>query len=288
LSTSKAQLFLWTVVALFSYVSYDAARIGAGDRRIGVLDIPGNLIMAMGLSLGTATVAYAITARQVARGELTKTKAEGDNAVGGLVTDDKGDVDLQKAQMIAWTLIAVLAYLANLGREIHQITVHGIRATDSFPDIDNSLMILMGLGQGSYLGSKLILSGSPVLETISPASAGSGVLVTLSGKNLGTAGGSLRIDRADAGSEVMIKTWTDSSISFTIAPECRREGSHRISVVSNGKETNALDLEILRKPQIATIEAVHGRAREGHRIRRFGGDAGGGRQAGRGRLAVAG
>jgi hypothetical protein len=64
-STSKCQLFLWTLVALFSYASVYAARLGAGklvDANGSVkADIPANLLLAMGFSVTSAVAAKSIT-----------------------------------------------------------------------------------------------------------------------------------------------------------------------------------------------------------------------------------
>src|SRR5690349_22864686 len=74
-STSKCQFFLWTVVALFSYASMFAARLGhhllsisKGDITGNVIDLPSNLLLAMGLSVTTVLAAKGIVVNQQSSG----------------------------------------------------------------------------------------------------------------------------------------------------------------------------------------------------------------------------
>jgi len=101
-STSKLQFFLWTIVALFSYASIYAARIGA--RHLEPLDVPANLLLAMGFSATTAVAAKGITVSQI-NGGASRQPADNPD-LGDLVNDDGGAIDLTKVQMLGWTVIA--------------------------------------------------------------------------------------------------------------------------------------------------------------------------------------
>ena len=149
-STSKFQFWLWTTVVIFAYVALYAVKVKAGHFE-PITHIPQNVLIAMGMSVATATAAKGITASYVSSGRLTKTAvASGSAGLGAIFQDDTGFPELAKVQMIAWTLIAVATYLILLGARI--------RSGDfaRLPDIDTSLMVLMGLGQVGYLGKKAV------------------------------------------------------------------------------------------------------------------------------------
>jgi len=68
--------------------------------------------------------------------------------LGGLLLDDDGAPDLSKIQLVMWTFIGVVIYLAKVGHQFES----DVR---QLPDIDRTLMILMGLGHSAYLGKKI-------------------------------------------------------------------------------------------------------------------------------------
>jgi hypothetical protein len=72
-----------------------------------------------------------------------------------VLADDDGQPDIGKVQMIGFTFVAVGIFVATL---IHQLASTPV--TTTLPDIDSSLLVLMGISQGGYLGSKLFSGGS--------------------------------------------------------------------------------------------------------------------------------
>ncbi len=156
-STSKFQFCLWTAAVVFGYLAIFAAN-GWKPLTNGV---PQNLLIAMGISAATAVSAKAVTTTNLAKG---KTKPAYDAAAaraaapgaprtaattpGGVFQSDDGTPDLGKIQMVIWTLIAIGVFLS-------QVSVH-VKAPDGqLPDIERSLMILMGLGHSAYVGKKI-------------------------------------------------------------------------------------------------------------------------------------
>jgi hypothetical protein len=74
-----------------------------------------------------------------------------------LFKDSSGSPDLGKIQLMLWTLIAVGVFLSGVFANIHNpgvCTPQG-ECKESLPDIGETLMILMGLGHGAYLGKKI-------------------------------------------------------------------------------------------------------------------------------------
>jgi hypothetical protein len=110
---------------------------------------------------------------------------------------------------MGFTIIAIGIFLATV---IHQIVTDDISA--GLPDIDSSLLVLMGISQGGYLGKKLVTFGTPTLYTPDPARAAPGTAVTLPGANLGTAGtaGQLTMN----GTPIATTSWSAASIGFSV------------------------------------------------------------------------
>ena len=152
MSTPKFQWILWTIVALFSYVVIFVVRA-----KLGIFDsliVPNNLIITMGISITTMAAAKGITVNYLNNKKITQNSATNANTQGilALFNDDDGLPDLSKIQMLAWTVIAIAVYLFQLNYQIKNSAASSL----SLPDIDTTLMALMGLGQAGYLGKKIV------------------------------------------------------------------------------------------------------------------------------------
>ncbi len=102
-STSKFQVFLWLIVVLFSYVAVTAARWQAGTTE-ALPDLPQSVLLALGISAGTAVTAAAVTANNTNTAREVKVPATNQGIAPIFETDD-GRLDLGKIQLMAWRLI---------------------------------------------------------------------------------------------------------------------------------------------------------------------------------------
>ena len=219
-STSKLQFFLWTVVVLYAYGAIWAARFWHGQVD-ALSNIPPNLLLAMGFSLTTVTAAKGITSAYVSSGRLVKnppptegspanSTANSATGVSALATEDDGYPDLSKMQMLAWTLVAIGAFLV-------AVVVQVSAAKPQLPDIDASLMVLMGLGQGAYLGKKLVTTDVPRLTGLAPGGGVAGsTVVTLTGAGFGDQQGANLITFDGFPVYEAAISWSDGTITFTI------------------------------------------------------------------------
>lgn len=248
-STSKLQWFLWTVVIIFAYVAVYAAR----GMLEPITEIPRNVLLAMGFSVTTMAVSKGITTSFIANGRLFKTNAPGGGSPRGIFLDDHGFPDLSKIQMMAWTFIAIGVYLVNLSRILN---AHPI---EKLPDIDSALMVLMGLGQGAYLGKKLTTDDQARLSGLSVASGAPGTTVTISGLSLGEqwSGGIITSDGTPFQALIRQGDWTDSQVTFKI-PEFQPggapwpEGGQKIMlglIVGGKASTNQLPFTVIPRPK---------------------------------------
>jgi hypothetical protein len=210
-STSKLQWFLWTVVVVFAYVAIWTA--GAQEGNLApITEIPQNLLIAMGLSVTTMAAAKGITVSYVNSGKVIKPSADPgekkDAGLGPIVSSDEHAPDLSKMQMMIWTLVAIVIYLFAV--------VDGIRGQHVLPDIDPTLMVLMGLGQGAYLGKKLVTTTTPRLTGLSPVEGSPGTQITLLGMAFGAeqAGSLVTMDRNPFQPQGLV--WADTEIQFTL------------------------------------------------------------------------
>src|SRR6266508_3677214 len=164
-SSSKLQWLLWTLTVAFSYVVIYAARFSERDSAAGAFPkvgaIPDNLLIVMGISATTMATAKAMTVSHIKRGKVAKTQSDKGNSLSCLIEDDNGTPALNKAQMLGWTLIAVAIYLLGVVEQVEHIHGGDIPlASAGLPNIDDFLMLLMGLSTSAYLGKKYVSTGS--------------------------------------------------------------------------------------------------------------------------------
>lgn len=266
LSTSKFQFFVWTAVIVFVYVLL----FGTLDWKHKEIlsSIPPNILLVMGFSVVTAVGAKGITVSYLNSGQITKpasAQAGGDTSLNGLVVhDDSSTPDLTKVQMLIWTLIATVVYLYRVHHTLAGVAACNLTANPAdplckFPDIDQSLMVLMGISQGAYLGNKLVTAGGPQVTAVSPSVGIPGTDVTISGQSLGTSqnGSVILINGQNA--SVIATSWTDSAVHFTV-PLKRPDGTSwnpgeqvTIAVIINGQQTTSLTFAFVPKPLISAV-----------------------------------
>ena len=203
-SISRFQFLLWTVVIIFAYIAIYTARLSKGYTD-NIPGIPENLLILMGMSSGAMLGSNKIDAvkdrkgmssgtnpnlKKTDAGETRKPARSPADLANGLfhpikdyrflICDDTGKPDLNKLQMAAWTFIAIFIYLCSVGTSI------GAGELDSLPNLDTSLLLLMGISQGTYLVTKGISNPSkPVLKALNKARFEAGDRVELNGSGFG-------------------------------------------------------------------------------------------------------
>ena len=272
LSASKFQFLVWNAAVVFSYVWIYAVRysLHAADdlAAVGPISIPHNVLYVMGFSIGTFAAAKAITVSYINAGRLSDDSvaspgaqgqpvapqsAAGQNAAptGGLATTD-GSPDLSKIQMLVWTLIAVAIFLVETFHNVFgtsqaavacsTLVINPVQPCLPLPDIDPVLMILMGLGQAAYLGTKLTLSDAPVLSALSVgagAAANDPKAVKVSGKSLK---GSVMVLFGTVAEETDLSNTSDTEVTVSL-PEAVVGQHVDVSVIVDGvRSANSLPL----------------------------------------------
>ncbi len=154
-STSLFQGLAWTVVVLTSYVVLCFARAHLG--LVGALGaVPANVLAAMGCSVGTTAAAAGITAHRVRTRRDVRMPSDR-TVLPQLILDDLGRPSLAKAQLMAWTAVALGIYaVATIDAVGKTMAAPGGDALPPLPDIETTLLLLMGIGQGTYLAVKAL------------------------------------------------------------------------------------------------------------------------------------
>lgn len=241
-STSKLQWLLWIVVVVFAYTVLWVLRAKQGSYA-AISEVPVNLLTVLGFSTGTAAAAKGITSGYVQAGRVAKTASAGAKQ-GGILSDDSGVPELAKIQVMGFTLIAIGIFLATL---IHQVVSNPVITT--LPNLDSSLLVLMAISQGGYLGKKLVTFGAPVLYTAAPLAAAAATAVTVTGANLGQQpGGVLTLN----GAPIPFTSWSASALQFQV-PAADPSGGNapwpppqavQLAVTVQGQSSNSIPFTV--------------------------------------------
>lgn len=153
LSTSKLQFLLWTGAVVYVFLALVFAHGSATFSD----NLPQNILLVMGFSLATAVGAKYIVINQPTTAPVTDSGPPTMDPKY-LIVDNNGVPDLNKAQMLTWTVIGIVAFLMNTASSWGTYVMCTPTSSTPcwFPDVPQALMVLMGLGQGAYLGGKIV------------------------------------------------------------------------------------------------------------------------------------
>ena len=242
LSASKFQALLWTLIVLFSYSSVFGARfLDSAAEALRLLPmIPLNLFLLMGFSITTAVGSKGVTISYKTQGIISQKS-------GGLMRNPKGQGDLQKTQMLAWTVVAAFIYLMKVVAFISNKTYTQLDVA-ALPDVDQTLLLLMGVSQGSYLGNKVVskdVAQVPKINEIVPLKGPMNTLVTILGENFGdphednfvTMQGSI-IRKDEVG------FWNDKQIRVQILDKFQKGDKINLGVYCFNNSSNKVTFEV--------------------------------------------
>ena len=167
-SLSRLQFFIWTGVAILTYVYLLLSR-SLVQGKLEFVDVPGGLPGIIGISAGTTVMAQAIT------------KSKGPKGAGEIhpsLTDlvsTGGVIVPERFQFFVWTLLGAAAF-------IFIVFLNDPGTIQDLPTVPSGFLQLMGLSSAGYLGGKVARRAGPVIDEII-AKAGS-LEFTLKGRNL--------------------------------------------------------------------------------------------------------
>lgn len=187
LSLSKFQGVLWTLVTVISFISLKLANIICAVPIS--TEIPPNLLILLGMNGATMVLAKGITSYATVKGNL-KPVASSSSLSDLYMADDNKYPDVMKFQMLCWTAVALAVYFINF------ISQCGAGTSPlGFPDIEGTLICLMIIGQGVYLGDKALATNKPRISGVIPLKIRCGEPFSITG-NFGEASTTFSVNRS--------------------------------------------------------------------------------------------
>jgi len=251
-SLSTFQFLMWTLLIAFLYITLWFLQFLNGNTSPPPI-IPQNLLALMGIS-----VAVPLVNKGIMEHKKSRSRTEGEVYVEpsyASMLEEDGKPSFLRLQMFLWTIAAVVIYFWSfLTAAFSPAMTAGALG---LPDVDPTLLFLMGLSQVGYLGSKAY-SGTVIREEDpgSTASAGTAAptrqppkpslviretipemarpeeTVTLLGSGFGTNKDTLMLGQERVKAENIVR-WDDSRIEFTV-PEAAMPGNYPLRVISGG------------------------------------------------------
>ncbi len=149
-SLSKLQAVAWFFAIFFGYVATYVVRVRSGN--VATLgELPENLVLLLAFSAGGALGAKWLTAYKVKAG-LQKQAADAP-AMRDFTSDDQGYSAWNKLQLFYFTVLALAIYGVGLVRALQLATPDN---PPLLPNVDTTLVVLMGVSHGAYLGKKIV------------------------------------------------------------------------------------------------------------------------------------
>lgn len=234
------QFLVWTFVIIFAFLGIYLFRIFGG-----VLEappsVPTNILALMGISVGVPIVSGGISRIRYFSSATTVKEPPTPLPPLSTMLEENNKPALTRFQMFGWTWIGTLIYIvilfSTVGTTLTDIVVDAstcqalqpneaensqLRRDKSLtcltlPDIDPTLVVLMGLSQGAYLGGKIITTPTMTIDKVALAKKDTNKYVlSIFGINFGSNPDTVWVDDTQIrGDDLLV--WEDSRIdaSFT-------------------------------------------------------------------------
>jgi hypothetical protein len=163
LSLSRLQMMLWGILVLSGYMAAALSNIGRGMGGPLEVEIPSELLLAMGISTASLVASpVALAYKQRRRpGQVASLPNPACSHMSDLFrgeeTSDEKDLDLGKVQMFLFTVVLIVGYALALGDQF--AGQEGM--ISSLPNIDGAVVSLLAISHAGYLTKKAIPTGPP-------------------------------------------------------------------------------------------------------------------------------
>lgn len=160
-SLARLQFFSWSALVLFAFAWITIIRIFSGVPAFSG-SFPPNVLGILTISTGSTVVASQIETGAPPPKEVVA-KLQGWRSLLDEVSSNRKDVhpSLARFQMLGWTIISIGIYAVIIFVEVHHVWISGSAAALSLPDLDPTLLVLMGISQSGYLGAKYVTYHAP-------------------------------------------------------------------------------------------------------------------------------
>lgn len=151
------QFLLWTVVVAFSYLMVYYLRINSGLYE-PPSTISTNILILLGISTAVPIVSAGVGS-VVYKEDPSKPETPKVHKWSSMLLEN-GRASLARYQMFLWTWIGIGLYIAILFFTVFSPATLADPSLLELPDIDPTLVVLMGLSQGAFIGGKLFPKGA--------------------------------------------------------------------------------------------------------------------------------
>jgi hypothetical protein len=141
-SLSRAQLAFWTFIIIFSFLYVYAV---TGE----ITPITSSTLILLSISMSTTAGATIIDSSR--QSGATGASARSQGFLKDIISDCNG-VSIHRFQMVAWTVILGVFFIRSVFFNL------------SMPEINDSMLVLMGISSGTYVGLKIPEKITPPVE----------------------------------------------------------------------------------------------------------------------------
>jgi len=145
--------------------------------------------------------------------------------------------------MFGWTWIGITVYLIILVSNVTENVDNGNFEELILPDIDPTLVFLMGMSQAAYLGGKIVTKQGMGITGVFPSKQKVNQKIVITGTDFGDTRGFVRFGDHVISAD-KIDSWDNSKIETTI-PAGLVAGKHQIQVGVKGILSDEKEYEII-------------------------------------------
>ena len=153
-SLARFQFILWTFTVSFTLLSMYLLMMW--NNTLCWSAVPQNILALMGISAGVPIVSMVISREKYTKSIAGSLPCKENVPALSTMLLEHSKPTIGRYQMFLWTFISIIIYLGLFLQQINGISnMEGLTQL-KLPDIDPSLLFLMGLSQAGYLGAKAV------------------------------------------------------------------------------------------------------------------------------------
>jgi hypothetical protein len=252
-SLARFQFLIWTFIISFSFLSIYLVRILGGELGFPQ-QIPDGVLQLMGISVVTPIIGNGLSSFKYDTTISNKRRDDIPPFTSMLLENDKPV--LFRYQMFLWTFVGIGIYLFIFFSSVSTVVSDAPKAEElkcdqlkqgeaeqkgctnlkqlsdlNLPDIDPSLVILMGLSQGAYLGGKLVARTPARINRLVVGTSDKSLIIM--GENFGS-GGVILIgkDKVATTPNPEVK-WSDNRIDLPLPGASKMIQDAEIEIITN-------------------------------------------------------
>jgi hypothetical protein len=233
ISTSKTQMFLWTLLVAYILVYFTSRTWFGGVQHLFDGFVPGgdnagtnsawpDYLVLLGGPFAAAVISKAAVSTKVANGTIQKAQADdGDTTPAQVVTDDTGQPDLVDTQYFLFNL-AALTYV-----------IVALAESNALPQIPGLLLALTSASAATYAANKTVGQNKPAINGLTPMTVQPGQLLTVDGANFMPAGTTANPTVAIGNMPAMVKSGASDGQIQAIVPAGAQSGTTSVVVTTS-------------------------------------------------------